>query len=315
MRELPLNSLRALALVHVHGGVRGAARELGVVHSSVSRHLAELEAWLGVRLRAAPDGRRRLALTPQGERLARAALAGLGEIESAVAALREPKSSGAVVVGTVPSFAARWLLPRLPGLETSHPHIELSVVVEKRLDDLDAAGTDLAIRMGEGAWPHVHCEPLAGDALYPVMSREYWRRVGEPDTPAGLVGLRLLHDRDPQATWEAWRREHGPADLDVLRGPRFTSTDLVLRAAAQGQGVALARHRLALDDLAAGLLYRPFPALAVHLERAYWIVRPRHLVARPAVQTVIAWLKREATSQRGAGGNGSLSEVRPGRRS
>lgn len=310
MRDLPLNALRALALVHTHGGVRGAARDLGVAHSSVSRHLSELEAWLGVGLRAVPNGRRRLTLTPQGERLARAVVAGLGEIESAVAALREPRSAGAVVLGTLPSFAARWLLARLPGLETSHPHIELSVVVEKRLDDLEVAGVDLAIRMGEGPWPRVRCEPLAGDALYPVMSPAYWRKVGRPTTPAGLVGLRLLHDRDPQASWEAWRREHGPAELDVLRGPRFTSTDLVLRAAAQGQGVALARHRLALDDLTAGLLHRPIAGLAVHLERAYWIVLPRHVFPRPAVQTVITWLQRQAMSQRDAGDHSLPARIR-----
>jgi LysR family glycine cleavage system transcriptional activator len=297
MKDLPLNALRALAAVHAHGGVRGAARTLGVAHSALSRHLAELERWLGVPLRAAPDGRRRLTLTAEGERLARAVAAGLAEIDSAVAALREPRSAHAVVVGTVPSFAARWLLPRLPALESSHPHVEVSVVVEKRLDELEAAGIDVAIRMGEGPWPRARCEPLAGDALYPVMSPAYWRRAGRPETPAALAGLRLLHDRDPQAGWEVWRRAFGPEELDVARGPRFTSTDLVLRAAAQGQGVALARHRLAADDLAAGLLLRPLGELAVRLERSYWIVLPRHAFPRPATETVIAWLKREAAIQ------------------
>jgi LysR family transcriptional regulator, glycine cleavage system transcriptional activator len=81
----------------------------------------------------------------------------------------------------------------------------------------------------------------------------------------------------------------------VRKGPRLTSTDLVLRAAAQGQGVALARHLLALDDLEAGLLYRPIPDLTVHLDDAYSIVRPRPAPARPAVDAVIAWLKREAS--------------------
>lgn len=299
LKELPLNALRALAAVHEHGGVRGAARELGVAHSAVSRHLGELEAWLGVPLRERSTGRRRLALTSQGERLARAVAAGLGEIASAVAALREPRSAHAVVVGTVPSFAARWLLPRLPGLESSHPHLEVSVVVEKRLDELESAGIDLAIRMGEGPWPRARCVPLAGDALYPVTSPAYWRRSGRPAAPADLAGLRLLHDRDPQATWETWRRAFGPAELDVRPGPRFTSTDLVLRAAAQGQGVALARHRLAAEDVAAGLLLRPFGDLAVRLERSYWMVLPRGVLPRPATETVIAWLEREAAAQPG----------------
>lgn len=297
MRYLPLNALRALSVVHSRGGLRAAARELGVAHSSVSRHLAELEAWLGVALRARRAGSRRLLLTPQGERLARAVTQGLAEVESAVAALREPRSANAVVLGTRPSFAARWLLPRLPALERSHPQIELSVVVEKRLDDLEAGGLDLGIQMGSGPWPGVRSELLADDALYPVMSPGYWRKTGRPATPADLLGLRLLHDRDPEAPWEAWRREHGPEALDVQPGPRFTSTDLVLRAAAQDQGVALARHRLASDDVASGLLVRPFGKLAVRLETAYWIVLPRHAAPRPATETVVEWLKREAGSQ------------------
>lgn len=303
MRDLPLNALRVLSVVHSQGGLRAAARELRVAHSSVSRHLAQLEAWLGVALRAKRGGRRRLLLTPQGERLARAATRGLAEIESAVAALRELRSANAVVLGTRPSFAARWLLPRLPGLERSHPQIELSVVVEKRLDDLEAGGLDLGVRMGDGRWPGVRCEPLADDALYPVMSPGYWRKTGRPATSADLVGLRLLHDRDPQAAWEAWRREHGPEELDVRRGPRFTSTDLVLRAAAQGQGVALARHRLASDDVASGLLLRPLGTLTVQLETAYWVVLPRHTAPRSATEIVVQWLKREAAAQP-APGNG-----------
>lgn len=297
MRHLPLSALRALAAVYAQGGLRAAARRLGVAHSSVSRHLAQLEAWLGVPLRAPARGRRRLVLTPQGERLAKAVSSGLREIQSAVDALREPRSADSVLIGTVPSFAARWLLPRLPRLERSHPHMEVSVIVEKRLDDLDAAGLDLAIRMGEGPWPGARCTPLADDLLYPVMSTAYWRKAGRPSAPADLVGLRLLHDRDPQATWEVWRRAYGPARLDVRRGPRLTSTDLVLRAAAQGQGVALARHRLATEDLAAGFLYRPLDGLSVRLETAYWIVLPRHLSPRPATETVIAWLQREAATQ------------------
>lgn len=250
-------------------------------------------------MRVRAGGRRRLTLTPQGERLARAVAGGLGEIASAVAELREHRSPHAVAVGTVPSFAARWLLPRLPGLESAHPRIELSVVVEKRLDELEAAGVDLAIRMGEGPWPRARCAPLAGDLLYPVASPEYWRRAGRPTATVDLAGLRLLHDRDPQAGWEVWRRAFGPAELDVGPGPRLTSTDLVLRAAAQGQGVALARHRLAADDVAAGLLVRPFGELAVPLERSYWIVLPRGAQPRAATETVIAWLRREVASQPG----------------
>ncbi len=298
MRELPLHALRAFASVYSQGGVRPAARELGIAHSSVSRHLAELEAWLGVELTRVGGGRRGLVFTAQGEALGRAAQGAFRDLAQAVAALREARSIHAVAVWAPPSVAVRWLLPRLPAFEEAFPHFEVSVVVDRRLDDGEAAGIDLVLRMGRGPWPGVRSEPLMDDALYPVMSPAFWQKSGRPREPGDLAGLRLLHDRDPDASWEAWRQAYGPAALDVQSGPRFTSSDLVLRAALQGQGVALARHRLAVDDVASGVLLRPI-AGAVELGPAYWLVYPGQAAVRPATATVAAWLRRQATASSG----------------
>jgi LysR family glycine cleavage system transcriptional activator len=295
MNDLPLNALRVFALACRHGGVRAAARELGIAHSSVSRHLAELEAWLGVPVGEPGAGRGGWRPTPRGEALARAVWAGLQDIDAAAEALRESRSPFAVTISATPSFAARWLLPRLPALERAHPRIELSVLVNQKHDDLAGAGIDLAVRMGAGPWPHLHCRPLMDDALYPVMSPAFLADHGRPSHPRQLAGLRLLHDRDPQAGWDCWRRRFGPASLSLLAGPRFASSDLLLRAAAQGQGVALARHRLAVEDVVAGTLVRPFGTREVALPDAYWIVRPPAAHApRLAVVTVVAWLTEQA---------------------
>ncbi len=294
MKDLPLNALRVFALACAKGGVRSAARELGIAHSSVSRHLAELEKWLGVPLsREKGAGRRGWTPTPQGEALGKAVLAGLLEVEAATQAVREARSPFAVTISAAPSFAARWLLPRLPALERAHPRIELSVLINQRTEDLGAGGIDLAVRMGAGPWPDLHCEALMDDALYPVMSPEVWDKAGRPSRPQALSSMRLLHDRDPHAGWERWRERFGPASLNLQRGPRFASSELLLRAAAQGQGVALARHRLAADDVATGLLARPFGEREVRVERAYWIVWPDR-APRDAVATTIAWLKDQA---------------------
>lgn len=240
-------------------------------------------------------GRRGWVPTAQGEVLGKAVLAGLQDIAAAVDAVREARSPFAVTVSATPSFAARWLLPRLPALERSHPRIELSVIVNQRLDDFATSGIDLAVRMGAGPWPGLHCEPLMADALYPVMSPALWERSGQPDSPRDLARLRLLHDRDPQASWEIWRAAFGPESMALRAGPRFASSDLILRAAAQGQGVALARHRLAADDVAAGSLVRLFGTREVKLANAYWIVRPAAaLPPRFALATVVRWLKGQA---------------------
>lgn len=295
MKELPLNALRALAAVHAHGGVRAAARELGVAHSSISRHLLELEQWLGVPVARPAGGRRGLQWTPQGEHLAAAARAAFGELAEAASALRETRSPFAVTLSTSPSFATRWLLPRLPSLQRAHPRIALSVLVEQRVEALADGGVDLAVRMGGGPWRGVHAEPLMDETLFPVMSPAAWEAAGRPRQTHALRDLRLLHDRDPQAGWERWLARYGPEGLDLADGPRFASSDLVLRAATLGQGVALARGRLADDDLRAGLLVRPFGDDAVTLGTSYWIVRPPQLrPPRTALRAVIDWLKSEA---------------------
>jgi LysR family glycine cleavage system transcriptional activator len=294
MDTLPLNALRAFALVVECGGVRAAARQLGVSHSAVSRHVTELQRWLGIELLERGRKPGVFSVTPQGLRLATETLAAMGDMRRAAETVRERRTRHAVTISTTPSFAARWLLPRLSALERAHPRLEISVRVDQALDDPRASANDLAIRMGRGPWPDVAAQPLMDDALYPVMSPALWRKVGRPGEIADLRRLRLLHDRDPGASWQLWRRQHGPSDLDVRSGPRFTSSDLVLRAASQGLGVALARHRLVLDDLATGVLIRPFGVRAVSLDAAYWIIRSREAPIREAVKIAIAWLQREA---------------------
>jgi LysR family glycine cleavage system transcriptional activator len=128
------------------------------------------------------------------------------------------------------------------------------------------------------------------DALYLVMSPASWQVSGRPSKPAQLAGLRLLRNHDTQAAWERWRHAHGRLRLAWKRGARCTSSDLILRAAMQGQSVALAGDRLAMDDVANGSLICPFGDLEVALDASYWIVRPP-TNPRTAVIAVIDWLR------------------------
>jgi LysR family glycine cleavage system transcriptional activator len=293
MSELPLNSLRAFSAAAAAGGVRLASRQLGVSHSALSRHIRELEAWMGLALIERQAGERGLRLTPAGQRLANAAQVSFRDLHATVDAIREVRSPYAVTVSTTASVAARWLLPRLPALARAHPRVSLSVLVDSKPVNPGDSGADLALRMGEGPWPGAVAEPLMDDALYPVVSREVWASIGEARQPKNLWKLPLLHDRDPAAGWDRWRRAFGPATLDLKAGSRFASSDLVLRAAAQGLGVALARHRLAADDVANGALVRPFGTAALPLPAAYWLVTP-DASPRASVRTVMTWLKSAA---------------------
>jgi LysR family glycine cleavage system transcriptional activator len=294
MDALPLNALRVLAAVDREGGVRPAARALSVSHSAVSRHLAELERWLGVPVLARERGRRELGLTGAGRRLATATAGALGDLERVVAGIREQRSAYAVSISTTPSFAVRWLLPRLPRLERAHPRLEVSVRVEQAVESATAFDGDFAIRTGGGAWPGFDAHPLMDDLLFPVMGAREWEDAGRPHRVDALRSLRLLHDRDPRASWARWRDAHGPGSLDVRSGPRFSSSDLVLRAAARGLGVALAHGRLADEDLATGALVRPFGEAAIELGTLYWLVAPSTTAPTAAARTVMAWLRHEA---------------------
>ena len=293
--NLPLTMLRAFATVYETGGVRSAARRLNITHSAVSRHLKELEAWLGTPLLVRKEGRRTLTFSPEGQALGQVALSCLSELECAVASLRETKRSHSVTVSTTPSFAARWLLPRLASLQAKHPGLEVSVIVDQRVHAPADEGADLAIRMGGRPWPGFICLPLMDDALYPVVSPAYWAAQGRPETPWDLLRLRLLHDRDPNASWAVWKQHHGPTGLDTRIGARFTSSDLVLCGAEHGLGVALARHRLASDAIQSGALLRPFGDARVSLPRAYWIVLSDAASRRERVRLVVNWLEAEAS--------------------
>ena len=293
MQDLPLTALRAFAVVYESGGVRAAARALGVTHSAVSRHVEALEIWLGVPLFRERKGRQALVFTPQGEALGRAATAGLRGLSDAVGAIRESRRGNAVAIAANASVAVRWLLPRLSGFQAAHPWIDVSVIVEQNALPLAEQGADLAVRMATEA-SGGDCRPLMGDALYPVASAAYWRSLAEPDPDRALAKARLLHDRDPATAWGRWFARYPSARVDLRSGPRFTSSDLVLRAAAEGLGVALARDRLIGADLAQGLLVRPFGDRSVAIDPAYWLVQPQNAARRGAIGAVAEWLMAEA---------------------
>ena len=290
MRDLPLNGLRILTAIYESGGVRPASRTLGISASVVHRHLRELEVRLGAIL--IEHGRSRVRFTAAGERLAQAASASLGDLAAAVEAIREDRRANHVLISTTESFASTWLVPRLAALREQHPRLLVSIRSDQRLSRVPG-DADMAIRLAAHVEPATAtAEPLMDDVMVPVLSPAMAARLRAHD-PSALLDLHRLHDRDGQTSWRRWGAAFGIDYAALREGARMTSSALVLIAAAQGLGVALARRRLAEPHLASGRLVE-LGSLAVPIGTAYWILYRQH--PRSAEQVVIHWLKAEASA-------------------
>lgn len=184
------------------------------------------------------QGRRILQFSEEGERVGRAALKAIRDLERTLESVKRVKGRRSVVLETTPSLASRWLFPRLGALERDLPGIELSVSVDQRVSPPGQIRADLALRLGRGPWDGLTCEPLMDDELIAVASPTYQASL---KSKTKLSACQLLHDRDPAASWATWQDRFGDLEKNMEQGPRYTSGDLVLRAAEKGMGVALSR--------------------------------------------------------------------------
>ncbi len=293
-KNLPLNALKAFSAVYEAGGIRPASRVLNVTHSTISRHVRFLEKWIGVPLLNRDSSQRSLVFTTQGKKLGRATVQNLTALSNAIGAIKETRSRNSVTISTAPSFASRWLLPRMVDFNALHPSIEVSVIAQQRLTDPSGIGADIGIRMGTGVWDDAEYRLLMDDVLYPVASPSYLEKHGLGDGFDCLRGGKLLHDRDPQASWKLWRETFKLDWMDANSGPRFASSDLVLDAAVKGMGVALARGRLAEFDVAEGRLMRLCGDVSVPIRGAYWFIRTDKHQERKVVSVFVDWLKEQS---------------------
>jgi LysR family glycine cleavage system transcriptional activator len=288
----PLNAACVFEACARLGSTVAAASELGVTHGAVSKQVALLESWLEVALFDRSGVR--LAPTPAGARYAAALGRALDGVDAATrdAAGSAPGTQAIVRVSTTASFAALWLLPRLAEFRARHPDIEVWVSETKAPVEVGPSGVDVALRTGSGPWPGVRAEPLFSDHLVPVCAPSLAPRLRGP---ADLARATLLHDEDPQASWARWLEAAGLGEPAWGgRGPRLADGALLLQAAVDEHGVALARKRLAAAHLRSGRLVQSFgPALP--LGPAYWLVLPARgtPLSRP-VRAFAAWVRAAA---------------------
>lgn len=294
----PLNALRSYEAAARHLSFTKAAGELGVTPAAVSHQVKMLEDHLGVALFQRIN--RQLVLTAAGEACLPGIRASFEGMAAAIDAIGVAGNSGILSVSVAPSFASKWLLPRLERFKQVHPDIDVHVDASMKLVDFASGEVDLAIRYGAGRYPGLVSEQLVSEAVIPVCSPKLLDRPNRLRTPADIRMHTLLHDDSPDddqscPTWEMWLRAAGAEGIDATRGPRFNQSSLVLEAAILGHGIALAKAIIAAADLAEGRVIMPFE-LTHPLEFAYFMVHPEGKARVPKVELFVRWLKEEVAA-------------------
>jgi len=292
----PLNAVRAFEAAARHLSFTSAAEELNVTQSAVSHQIKALEERLGTRLFRRLN--RKLLLTDEGQAYLPDVRDALDRLATATDRIIAGDASGALNISVLPSFAARWLVPRLWRFRRLHPDIDVRVSATEQLIDFKRENMDLAIRFGNGDYRDLFVEQILHEEVFPVCSPELLAGDHPLRTPADLKFHTLLHDQMDATCpdWRDWLRTAGVSGVDPTRGPFFNDSSLLLQAAVDSQGVALGRSALAAGEMAAGRLVRPFD-LTFTRDKAYYVVCPINCEERPKVAAFRHWLMEEARAE------------------
>lgn len=293
----PLNALRAFESAARHLNFSRAADELSVTPGAVSQQIQNLEDYVGASLfKRTPRG---LLLTDSAQIALPALREAFDRLAEAAGLLTAAVDGRRLTLTAPPSFAAKWLVPRLGGFEAAHPQVDVWLSADINLVDFASSDVDLAIRYGAGPYPGLEVIRLMGESVLPVMSPELMAS-GPVREPADLTHHVLLHDGSPVADescpdWAMWLAARGVKGFDAGRGPRLNQSSLVIEAAVAGRGVALAKRALAQDDLDAGRLIAPI-GVSTSVDFAYFVAHPKAKGRLPQVKAFVAWIKAEAAA-------------------
>ncbi|MDX2276143.1 MAG: transcriptional regulator GcvA [Hyphomonadaceae bacterium] len=294
MSQIPsLQTLRAFEAAGRLQSYSKAAEELGLTHGAVSHRIRELEERLGKQLFRRVGNT--MVLTTAGQELEVRVRQGLSLLEQAFAAPAPSAAKAArpLVISAVPSLAQTWLIARLSEFRAERPDLDIAVRMSEQLADFKKDGVDIGVRLGRGGWPGLHAHKLFDEALTPVCTPAYRERL-KLEQPSDLSRATLL--RNPWTPWARWFKAAGLDWAEPQTGPSFDDSTLMLRSAMQGDGVALARHWLAVDDLRAGRLVFPFD-VAVDDDFSYWLVWPTRGAQHPEAEGFRTWLANRAAAE------------------
>lgn len=297
----PVNTLRLFEAAARLGSFKLAADEVHITPSAVSHGIQTLETWLGAELFVRSS--RGLALTPAGQAYAPEVRAALSILAAATESLPGRRATGALSVSSAPTFANRWLLPRLSSFTEQYPDIRVTIDTSRRQVEFPLDGVDLAIRMSDQAKPGDTWIHLVPESIVPVCSP---RLVLPRRSPSDLEFFRtvpLIHCTSVVEDWPTWFRARKIAAPDIDLGIRVDTIQLAIEAASQGLGLALGRRPLVDPLLEDGSLIE-VAGPAIPATTGYWLVGADHIFNRPEVKLFRAWILGELRnpSQSSSGG-------------
>lgn len=278
---IPLNALRAFEASARHLSFTRAADELCVTQAAISHQIKALEARLGVSLFRRSN--RGLKLTDEGVALAPTLFEAFGAMDRLFERFESGGVQDVLTVSAVGTFVVGALLERLPDFRKAHPGIDLRLLTNNNKVDLVAEGLDCAIRFGDGAWHGVEAEMICAAPLSPLCAPALARSLR---APADVLRAPLLRSYRPQ-DWPAWFRAAG-LEPRAVRGPLFDSSLIMVQAAMQGEGVALAPHGLFRREIENGQIVRPFAIEA--MVDGYWLTWLKSRPRSSAMRLFQAWL-------------------------
>jgi LysR family glycine cleavage system transcriptional activator len=289
----PLNPLRVFEVVARTSNLTTAAQELHVTQSAVSRQIGSLESYLGVEL--FKRERHGVTLTRLGQTYAEQIGPAFEMIADATARLVRGTNQGSLRVRTYTTFAAKWLIPRLPDFKRLHPNIDVRISTAVPDVDFDRDLVDVAVQFGDGRWPRMQADLLFVDEIEPVCSPQFLSEHA-PDRryPEALLRQRLLVSQYRRTDWDDWLSATGLGTFatDAER-MTFSSSVLTWQAAKDGLGIAIGQTALLMPELESGQLVRPFNR-PLRRDKGHYLVRPEVQRASKKISAFREWMLENA---------------------
>jgi DNA-binding transcriptional LysR family regulator len=281
-----------------HESFTRSADELALTPSAIGRQIAALEEYVGLPL--FNRVKRRVSLTEVGAAYAKQVRDNLDRIERDTLAVATRRGAdGILELAVIPTFATRWLIPRLPQFYARHRHITLNLTTRAEPFLFTDTPFSAAIHFGNPVWPGAIAQHLFGEEMVPVCHPQLLDG-STALAPAELARLPLLHQSARPDAWRQWLVQARVHDVDCMSGQRYELFSMLVEAARAGLGVALVPRFFVLAELANQELVIP-NEMSLRNDKGYYLVYPESKQNAPLLQPFKEWLLGIARAYRGTG--------------